>query len=81
MAAKKKALDFEKSLSELENLVTEMEKGDMSLEDSLKAFEAGIKLTRDCQSRLTEAEQRVQMLIEEQGELHITPFDQEEGGD
>ncbi len=81
MAAKKKGVDFEKSLRELENLVTEMEKGDLSLEESLKAFETGIKLTRDCQTRLSEAEQRVQMLIEEQGELHLTPFDQEDGNE
>ena len=78
MAAKKKSVDFEKSLRELENLVTEMEKGDLSLEESLKAFEAGIKLTRDCQARLSEAEQRVQMLVEEQGELHLTPFEQDD---
>lgn len=81
MAAKKKGVDFEKSLRELENLITEMEKGDLSLEESLQAFEAGIKLTRDCQTRLSEAEQRVQMLIEEQGELHLTPFDQEDGNE
>lgn len=75
MAARKKAVDFEKALSELEVLVSTMEKGDMSLEESLKAFEAGIKLTRDCQAKLSEAEQKVEMLIEQQGELQLTDFD------
>lgn len=69
MAAKKKAVDFEQALQDLEGLVTTMEQGDLSLEDSLKAFEAGIKLTRDCQARLGEAEQKVQLLLEEQGQL------------
>lgn len=75
MVARKKAVDFEKALSELESLVATMEKGDMSLEESLKAFETGIKLTRDCQTRLTEAEQKVEMLIEQNGELQLTDFD------
>ncbi len=74
MAAKKQTVDFEKSLGELETLVNELEKGDMSLEESLKAFEAGVKLTRDCQSRLTEAEQRVHTLIESQGEMSLEAF-------
>tara|TARA_B100000767_G_C19553727_1_gene446034 strand:- start:56 stop:310 length:255 start_codon:yes stop_codon:yes gene_type:complete len=75
MAARKKAIDFEKALAELETLVTTMEKGDMSLEESLKAFETGIKLTRDCQARLSDAEQKVEILIEQQGELQLADFD------
>lgn len=75
MAARKKAVDFEKALAELETLVTTMEKGDMSLEESLKAFETGIKLTRDCQARLSDAEQKVEILIEQQGELQLADFD------
>lgn len=75
MAAKKKPIDFEKSLQDLENLVTAMEKGDMTLEESLKAFETGIQLTRECQTRLAEAEQKVQLLTEQQGELQAAPFD------
>ena len=75
MAARKKSIDFEKALAELETLVATMEKGDMSLEESLKAFETGIKLTRDCQARLSEAEQKVEILIEQQGELQLADFD------
>jgi len=54
--------DFENSLAELENIVTAMEKGDLSLEDSLKYFETGINLTRQCQNSLQEAEQKVKIL-------------------
>lgn len=78
MAARKKAADFEQSLQQLEALVNEMEKGDLSLEDSLKAFEQGIKLTRECQSRLGEAEQKVHVLLEQQGQLQAQPFEQGE---
>ncbi|GAB3113547.1 exodeoxyribonuclease VII small subunit [Aestuariicella hydrocarbonica] len=74
MAAKKKAVDFEHSLQQLEALVTDMEKGELSLEESLKAFETGIKLTRECQTRLSDAEQKVQLLLEEQGQLIAQPF-------
>jgi len=69
---KKKAaadsFDFENSLEELEKLVTAMEEGDLSLEESLQAFEKGIKLTRDCQTALQKAEQKVQVLLNEDGD-------------
>ena len=75
MATKKKTLDFEQSLQQLEGLVADMEKGDLSLEESLKAFETGIKLTGECQAQLTEAEQKVNILLEQQGQLVAQPFD------
>ena len=62
MAARKKSIDFENKLSQLEVLVGEMEKGSWSLEESLKAFEDGIKITRECQQALKDAEQKVEML-------------------
>lgn len=62
MANRKKAVDFEKSLIQLEGLVNDMEQGSLSLEDSLKAFESGIKITRECQQALKEAEQKVEFL-------------------
>jgi exodeoxyribonuclease VII small subunit len=74
MAAKKKTIDFEQSLTALETLVNRMEQGDMSLEDSLQAFETGIALTRECQTRLAAAEQQVTKLIEQQGEIKLEPF-------
>ena len=55
MATKKKAIDFEQSLNALEALVIKMEQGDLTLEESLKAFSTGIELTRECQTRLAEA--------------------------
>lgn len=74
MAAKKKIADFEQALNELEALVATMEKGDLSLEESLKAFETGVKLTRECQQTLLDAEQKVQILLTENGELRTEPF-------
>jgi exodeoxyribonuclease VII small subunit len=78
MASKKKPVDFEQALGELEALVTTMEKGDLSLEESLKAFETGVKLTRECQESLREAEQKVQLLLNDNGELRAEPFDAED---
>lgn len=71
MPTKKKSVDFEQSLSDLEALVNQMEQGDLSLEQSLKAFEQGIQLTRDCQERLSAAEQQVQTLMEQQGQVQL----------
>ena len=75
---KAKKIDFEASLGQLEQLVEQMEDGELSLEDSLKAFEQGVKLTRECQQALKEAEQKVQLLIEQNGELVATPFTEAE---
>jgi exodeoxyribonuclease VII small subunit len=72
--ATKKSFPFEDSLSKLEELVERMENGDLSLEDSLKSFEEGIKLTRECQSALKSAEQKVKLLIEKNGEVVEKPF-------
>ncbi|WP_027858977.1 exodeoxyribonuclease VII small subunit [Marinobacterium jannaschii] len=78
MPRKKKAPDFEQSLTELEGLVGRMEQGDLSLEEALGAFEEGVKLTRECQQILEQAEQKVQMLVEKNGELHSQPFASDE---
>jgi exodeoxyribonuclease VII small subunit len=75
MARKKAALDFEHSLTDLQNLVERLENGELSLEDSLTAFEQGVRLTRDCQAALAQAEQKVQILMERDGELEEAPFD------
>ena len=65
---KQKTPDFETALEELEALVERMEGGDSSLEDSLTDFERGIELTRSCQAALTEAEQKVEILLKKDGE-------------
>lgn len=74
MAAKKKALDFEQALVELERVVSAMEAGNMSLEESLKAFEQGVKLTRECQQALQEAEQKVDLLLKTDTGIATKPF-------
>ena len=65
---KAKAVNFEAALEELETLVARMEQGETSLEDSLRDFERGIELTRSCQAALAEAEQKVQILLDKDGE-------------
>ena len=74
----KKKINFEKSLSELETLVEEMEQGDLSLEESLKRFEKGIGLTTECQQALQSAELKVQELVEKNGKLLEKDFDLED---
>ena len=74
MATKKTDINFEKALEELEGIVQDLESGDLSLENSLKSFEKGIKLARQCQEQLSKAELQVQKLIEENGELKTTPL-------
>lgn len=76
MSRKKTAVDFEQSLAELQALVERLESGELSLEDSLGAFEQGVKLTRDCQQALTQAEQKVQLLLNQNGETATVPFDE-----
>lgn len=75
MAKKKVAVDFEQSLGDLQKLVERLESGELSLEDSLGAFEQGVSLTRDCQQALSQAEQKVQLLVEQHGRLSTEPFD------
>lgn len=67
---------FEDKLEKLETLITQLESGELSLDASLKQFEAGVKLARDCQTALKNAEQKVSVLLSEEGEL--TPFDESE---
>ena len=59
--------NLEKSLADLETLVEELEAGDLPLEDAMKKFEKGIKLTRNAQSELKDAEQKVEILLKSAG--------------
>lgn len=68
--------DFEKSLQQLEDIVSKMEQGQLSLEQSLNAFEEGVKLTRSCQDSLRQAEQRVTELTAEGERLHQQTLEQ-----
>ena len=65
--SKKQAINLEKALSDLEELVEELESGDLPLEKAMKKFEDGIKLTRSCQTALKEAEQKVEILLKNAG--------------
>ena len=68
------AKTFEASLKELETIVKQLEEGDMPLEESLKLFEAGVRLSRDCRERLTNAERRIEVLMKEaDGSMNLEP--------
>ena len=73
-----KTPDFETALAELEALVEKMEQGDLSLDESLKQFERGVQLTRSCQQALKEAEQKVQILLEKDGQPSLETFDSDD---
>lgn len=78
MAGKKQqtdsGFDFEKALKELEQLVEKMEEGNLSLEQSLQHFERGVALTRACQQALQNAEQKVQILLSDEGQQALAAF-------
>ena len=67
--------DFNKGLAELEVIINKMESGDLNLEESLKYFEKGVKLHRQCHGALTDAEQRVNTLSEEDNYSKEKPFE------
>jgi len=56
-------MDFEKRLGRLEEIVEKMESGELALEESLKLFEEGVRLSRECNAQLSEAEQKVKVLL------------------
>ena len=78
MSRDKKAVDFEQQLASLEGLVNSLESGELSLEESLKSFEQGIKVARDCQAALKSAEQKVEVLMRQGDELVSQPFEDNE---
>ncbi len=70
---------FEASLSDLEKIVRELEQGDSTLEESLKLFEDGVKLSRECQERLSQAERRIEVLLTDaNGEMKLESLEPEE---
>jgi exodeoxyribonuclease VII small subunit len=76
--SKTKLPDFERSLGELEELVAKLEQGDVPLEEALKTFERGVALTRQCQTALRAAQQKVEMLLTRNGEESIESFSDDE---
>ena len=68
-------MSFEESLTELEGIADKLEKGQLSLDESLLLFENGIKLVRECNTKLKNAKQNVEKLILENGDIKSKPFD------
>ena len=70
--------DFETSLKKLEKIVSDLENGDLPLEESIKTFEEGVKLTKHCQNLLSKAELKIQKLVESKdGSVALETFDEE----
>ena len=66
---------FEQILQELEGLVTQLESGDLPLDEALRSFERGVRLTRECQTALTAAQQKVQLLLQRGEGVLLEEFD------
>ena len=75
----KPAPAFEASLQELENIVREMESGELPLERALELFEKGMKLSEACRKQLEEAEARVELLVRKGDKVQAEPFKAEKG--
>jgi len=71
----KKTINLEKALTDLEEIVEELESGDLPLEKAMKKFEEGIKLTRSCQAALKDAEQKVEILLKSAGGENLEAFE------
>jgi exodeoxyribonuclease VII, small subunit len=82
MAAKKtESLSFDAALGELEQIVQQLEQGDLPLESALKQFERGIQLARVSKQKLEQAEQQVQILLQQNGQEKLVPFSSEQPSD
>jgi exodeoxyribonuclease VII small subunit len=76
LASESKAPEFEQALAELEGLVERLERGDLPLDEALKAFERGVVLTRQCQTSLQAAQQKVEILLKRNGQAQVAPFEE-----
>ena len=74
MSKAKKDLSFENKMKRLEEIVSQIEKSDVELEDSIKLFEEGVDLSKDCQSLLDTAEQKVKALVYSGGDIEVKDF-------
>jgi exodeoxyribonuclease VII small subunit len=70
-----KKKSFEEALAKLEQITKELEEGDLSLEESLKYFDEGVKLAEQCNSKLNEAQKKIEILLKKNDGLEPTPFD------
>lgn len=69
--------NFEEKMKELENIVVELEKGELNLDDSVKKFEEGMKISKECNAILEKAEKRISILIEKHGKIEEANFNSE----
>ena len=79
-AEKEKELNFEEVMDRLEEIVSELENGDVPLEKAIDLFQQGMKLSQICGSKLEQVERKIEMIVEEDGELRKKPFDTSESG-
>ncbi len=70
--------NFEEKMKDLENLVTELEKGDLNLDESVNKFEEGMKLSKECNDILQKAEKRISILLEKDGDITEKDFNNNE---
>ena len=70
--------NFENKMEQLEKIVTELEKGDMNLDDSLVKFEEGMKISKECNKILQDAEKKITILLEKDGEINEESFESED---
>ncbi len=74
-----KELSFEEAVDKLGIIVKELEDGDISLENALESFQQGVALLQQCNKRLTEVEAKMNVLVDEYGEIKIVPFEERDG--
>ena len=72
----KEEKSFEENITNLENIVAELEKGDLNLDDSMKKFEEGMKISKECSKILEDAEKKITILLEKNGETTEEIFEQ-----
>ncbi|RTZ89519.1 MAG: exodeoxyribonuclease VII small subunit [Deltaproteobacteria bacterium] len=73
-----KMKNFEDAIKDLENLIQELEQGDLPLDEALKKFEEGIKLIKYCNKKLDEAEQKIELILKDEKEPKTVPFEEPE---
>lgn len=76
--AKKQDISFEAAIQELESIVRQLEEGNVSLDDSLRLFEQGVKYARICRNKLEQYEAKIDILLEKEGQSVVEPFEQKE---
>lgn len=77
----KNTMKFEETMKQLEQIANELEKGDLNLEESVSRFEQGMKLSKDCNQMLENAEKRITILLQKEGEISEEKFNIENNND